>query len=591
MKKEKIIYTQELTKDELKVDKKIKPTKKFWMKKTFIGSVALLSGTITLFVLPFFLPTTLNKSQRTGDISFYPCGYALSEPYQVESLMGINDYEQHFEGDNWKMYLPKTTWDATPDWVQRYNSAIFSFGSNILLGVCDAQQTAMQNLASLDHLDFVTFSLVDSFGASKYKNGMDFTYASEQSGLISGIAGSIYATTISQAGYDPLTNSNNPMPRLATWGGRYVPSTVNLPSGFEQGINWFNYAVLGYDITNTGSLIETDNFWDIFPEYDYNGDGNLLGNPNWKNYTWNLKDKMPPKPFESFVSLVGNPGKPTTPTTYYQENYKSWATEKPDTVFFSHTRGSGSATLQIVQRVKEAGAVMGLIDPFYHTQAATANNLPFMSGSDQTSRFLTDATTSRLNLGSIVKKLSTGVESSAWFADRWTKSFDKTKYNVGQEVDVEDDWFSTNRKETWNQDDEKMYNKFFRQDGTAKPIEENGFSSKHLFSQSPETQNFEGEWFQGTYFNGGAEFIPEQIVQFWEDFVTMIESAPISLNNIPANISAKTKQGLEEFMNWTLIAQMVNGVVSVQNGSPTFSDPLLVNSKYSNILPWIQKYS
>ena len=78
-----------------------------------------------------------------------------------------------------------------------------------------------------------------SWAANNYENIISVKFLANQASFIEGILSSIYAYTY----FDDVANWN-----LGTWGGMQLLTVIQLLSGFEQGINWFNYQVLGTDL-------------------------------------------------------------------------------------------------------------------------------------------------------------------------------------------------------------------------------------------------------------------------------------------------------------------------------------------------------
>ncbi len=97
--------------------------------------------------------------------------------------------------------------------------------------------------------------------ASIYSNAISINYKSEGGGLIAGAAAAMYSTAVqivSPVTEDNLTNV------VVPYGGFAIDAVYDFMSGFEQGVNWYNYAILGYTpynhdespITKSGKLGE-----------------------------------------------------------------------------------------------------------------------------------------------------------------------------------------------------------------------------------------------------------------------------------------------------------------------------------------------
>lgn len=108
-------------------------------------------------------------------------------------------------------------------------------------------------------------------------------YEANSAGFIAGLAGATYLTSqIYQYGKDVKTDD------ITVWGGVPFNTVYDWLSGFEQGVNYFNYKVLGYDISGK-ALTTATNSWllqdainkklgtatDIFQGSDFNNKGGI----------------------------------------------------------------------------------------------------------------------------------------------------------------------------------------------------------------------------------------------------------------------------------------------------------------------------
>lgn len=83
------------------------------------------------------------------------------------------------------------------------------------------------------YLDDSNWSLRD------YENIISIYFLANEASFVAGVLGAMYLVST----YEDPSEWN-----ITTWGGLPYDSVVQLMSGFEQGINWFNYYYLGTDI-------------------------------------------------------------------------------------------------------------------------------------------------------------------------------------------------------------------------------------------------------------------------------------------------------------------------------------------------------
>ena len=72
------------------------------------------------------------------------------------------------------------------------------------------------------------------------QNAISINFKSQDAGFIAGVVASVYTTYAAE-----VFNLN---PSAAVWGGLAYSTVFDWLSGLEQGINWFNYQILGFDL-------------------------------------------------------------------------------------------------------------------------------------------------------------------------------------------------------------------------------------------------------------------------------------------------------------------------------------------------------
>ena len=85
--------------------------------------------------------------------------------------------------------------------------------------------------------------LDDNILSNLSKNAISVEFNSNEAGFQAGVAASMYITDL--IGKQGNTDYK---PSIALWGGLAYPTVFSYLSGFEQGVNWFDYQVLGYTL-------------------------------------------------------------------------------------------------------------------------------------------------------------------------------------------------------------------------------------------------------------------------------------------------------------------------------------------------------
>ncbi len=375
------------------------------------------------------------------------------------------------------------------------------------------------------------FILIDdaSYSASIARNIISVRFESAEVGFIAGIAASIYATW-------------NGSYRVSTYGGMQYSTVFDFMSGYEQGINWFNYHYLGYDINH--NLVETP-----LVSTEYQGD---------------------------FVHLTNG---------INDVDYTNLATDS--TKWFSGSFNIGEGTGITNKQIKEKSSV---IFPVAGAQfgdsisSASAINDLNSTEYDYDIKIIgvdSDATKSypkneREILGSATKKVGYAAEFMLWYTDKFIGEYNQDPSlvpntqleqeflnNVQQNSDdtTNPGWKESNTNYT-NQDFSLATNPSeINIDSTSGKYYVDGMTQDDYFKYGKTLEN--GAMFVGNYNNGGVEFV---------------ETSPIDEYIVDIGIT-------ETFDEIVSIAFLENPII--ENASNTFSDSYSTPRTNSSSTPWI----
>ncbi len=91
----------------------------------------------------------------------------------------------------------------------------------------------------------------DNQNAVNHESATSVTFDSADAGFLAGIAASVYTTYNLDLNYQNWTIDADKVKYIddvVTWGGWPLPTVYDWLSGFEQGVNYFNYAIFGIDV-------------------------------------------------------------------------------------------------------------------------------------------------------------------------------------------------------------------------------------------------------------------------------------------------------------------------------------------------------
>lgn len=348
-----------------------------------------------------------------------------------------------------------------------------------------------------------------SWAADDIENIISVKFLANQASFIEGILSSMYVYTY----FDDVADWT-----LGTWGGMQLLTVIQLLSGFEQGINWFNYQVLGTELDGSEVKDPTGEFSDLHKSL-----------------------KIAPK---EKVNLINYQGKTA--------NYFEKAPNSNDTYFsnsFIIGEGSSLAIGLLNHNAK-------ILFPIAGGQSIDALNLIRKNETkDNPIKYIgvdTDSKIAYPDYKDLVLSSSTKETALANYYALW--------YSLGKYKDEhKSDYFG------------KEYNPFDFIDPFSQEEDSKGWRYKHPSTIKTEDGELEfGDKFVGSYNNGGVaatgiDGSDTTINQLWEDFI--IKSGHEELTTIT----------IKEFMDEAINEQ--NFVSNdVDNKIENFSDTFLIGS-------------
>ncbi len=387
----------------------------------------------------------------------------------------------------------------------------------------------------LDHAEF--FSQTDTT--------VSFGFTSNQAGFLAGVAASIFAI------YE-----NKDEPYVSTWGGMALDTVYDWMSGFEQGINWFNYAILGYDlygdeiINMPGGSIKT-----AMSLADITG-------LKKESYTFNLGPTVGIEPVRLIDGIkYGNMGGQTVFIDYDKEvpgNVSDW---------FDGNFVPGAVDITTTKQWTAGSLVMFPVSSPNVPDAL--NTIPANDGINQkvigvdVDASLSVAPELQENiLGSAIKDLEQAMELALWYTDRWVHHFDS---NIEELIiDPEPGDIEMARRLSISTDHGGWNTKEGAWDGEG--TLDNEMVSSSSYDPEAKGELSLGNYFEGTATNGASKFVEP-------GSNTNLSDAYSSLQQL-----LKIEDTLDEFFEASINAQWFidhNGVlttiIAIEAASTTFS--------------------
>ncbi|BDV02686.1 MAG: hypothetical protein HPAVJP_5750 [Candidatus Hepatoplasma vulgare] len=392
-------------------------------------------------------------------------------------------------------------------------------------------------------------------------------FETEYVGFAAGLAASIYATA----------NEEN---KVSAFGGQAFNSVFDWMSGYEQGINWFNWAVLGYDLSyewvNEDALLYEDH---LDPIHLINGyklsDSSSTGNELFIDYN--------------------------NPTS--QSNANLW---------YTGSFNIGDAT---TISTKQLDAGSKVIFPVAGGQVVDALNQISIVNQNSNSDYVNtmvigvDADASEQYpsyndyvLGSAIKNIPLAIQIGLWYVDRLILKYDWEFPSDALPIEYILNWAITHTSEestevTYNGETKEIYGwKEYKTDYTERDFAQ--MSDEEVESYYTDEENRDnniaysndlsyedyGEQYPdgysselvGTYNNGGCNFISSTILE--ESFQILIEE----YNELHSD--APFTGDFFDFLDYAFTQNPV-----IENASNTFSAPgtVIKTSGMHSEYPWI----
>lgn len=559
-------------------------------------SILILAGIGTSMFAGVWLDKS--NSQNYGsfmETSFVPNTNVLNDlSFNHETHNGFKEYSKQFQKD-FKVFTPNSNEPSSSDYrnifeqikddgaskgilTNGFKPVDSLLGSNLDPSVWPPNRDSDGWL--INNPNYYTIVLDDgqldgqitvNGNLTNINNGISVTYDSSHAGFFAGLSASLYA----------IANTQTSEAKVSTWGGMQFSNVFDWLSGYEQGINFFNYAIMGVDVNgNQASSSDTVTTIEKLIS-DYTTGSNL-------NATLNLAIN-PNNPFNANKVDLITPGTISHSAGQkidYSKNSDNYTTALKKWYSGNFTPGGGES---LTQNAESAGATV--LFPVAGPQTADALNLSKSSkvigvDTDITSIYSTENHKNKI-LGSAIKNLEYGGLFTIWYVERWTNEF------------MIDD--STGKK--WEDDIEENSVKKMNDIGTDADY---GFYSRHLkgrtFNQTTgaldkssvserswlmendktndvENKNdmFENDHFLGNYLNGGVSYTTNGFDPDVNDF------------NKITNLTGESDYTFEDFVDDSFNSQVGNsGSVYIEKSSPTFSDQFNVStSQPTSSLKWM----
>ncbi len=214
-----------------------------------IISIVILSILILVITLPaiiifwktevpnvMFVATTNNIFDKSVNQDIYEGSMQYASDYYDEPEEGFN-------------YIIPSSW--TYDGLLETYDTMYRNGADVTINISSsyqglALQTIFSQFAEEEIEDKYAIVLDDAEWALRdYENIISIYFLANEASFVAGVLGSMYLVS---------TYDNPDQWVISTWGGLPYDNVVQLMSGFEQGVNWFNYYFLGTDVT--GNIVD-----------------------------------------------------------------------------------------------------------------------------------------------------------------------------------------------------------------------------------------------------------------------------------------------------------------------------------------------
>ncbi len=401
-------------------------------------------------------------------------------------LEGANEYSLEYESSyGEKLEVGKIT-PKEIDNITEYRSTIkyaFDYGTDYivtvgfnlidsLLGVMDYENNSYAPGGIMFDEEYRDkyFAVIDdaTHSSSIARNVISIRFESVQGGFLAGVAAAVYSTSIDSY-------------IVSTFGGMQFDTVFDWMSGFEQGVNWFNYAALGYDIN-----------------------GQKVNDDAWLKDTGFSDD---------YVKITNGKNTIDYTSSTSQSNTNKW---------YSGSFNLGEGT-QLVSSQIDSGSTV--IFPVAGAQTLDAINMISSSTNNDIRVVGVDSNAAvaypdfnDIILGSATKNIKAATSLSLWYGDKFVKEYgqDESKLESGT---IDEKYFEMVSK-TPDEGGWKEYNENYTKNDlttmtedevneyvatTSSPLVSDPNIDYYSYGQDLEY----GSMFVGNYGNGGVSFTTE----------------------------------------------------------------------------------
>ncbi|NQX83132.1 MAG: BMP family ABC transporter substrate-binding protein [Mycoplasmataceae bacterium] len=426
-----------------------------------------------------FNEDTYKGAAEFGKKTNQSIGIQLPENYFADGSEYINNVKDILNGKgetiissgfNVAGIFGKLDWNNGGDFVEGPNSLSSSFNTGVYKN---------KSFYLLDDNDLIV--------AGGNQNSGSVIYKANESGFLSGLAAALHST----ANYKEQNKKN----LVTTWGG-IEPATIHFLSGYEQGINYFNYEILGYKpveedgegsndtATLAGKYDKVKLSWNGSDIVDYDLDGDSMIDNDIQNSQ--AGDPTTIKPLEGWYT-----GGFDFPSGFGADEAKAKANamKKTATVIFPVAGAQTLAALSATEGTE--------------TQVIGVDSDAGISSPDRVKNIL----------GSSTKNLSLSAEYSLWYETIFKPEAisykQETNPNWGNQKDFSIlDWEDVNKIMDSNKDGDPYYDSIGVRNFATKWEEGNkGWNKTHLLKDKiNSTHENNGQVFEGNFKNGGVGF-------------------------------------------------------------------------------------
>lgn len=428
-------------------------------RKLLFSVISLTTGAAIITVLA--LGATVIGPEREGstNLGYQPNTSNLYDAsFNQETLNGVEAYELNF-GKNVKNFIPPTMTPSNEEFLSIFTTAINS-GIDVMVANSFTQEPALlgycnvwaeENLAPLtledcedQGGDWYTgalelypenlFTLIDSEALIDSVNGLTINFQTTNAGFIAGLAASIEA--LADYIFNDEANPNSLV--VGLWGGMNLTNVHDWMAGYEQGVNFFNFAILGVPVPGMTTPAEAGaSVVDTIAE--------LSDDQDKFNETLDLNNKLfPSNPLTTGIQMATIDGNDllrpdyTGVATTFQENNSPWFVNS-----FAPTDGEGYSNAFAGKDVSSLFPVAG--GQFDAALKAYGDHKVIGVDTDISAVYEGQEDLVDKILGSATKNLAKASELALWYQDRWVNLFDQDLETMWSHESVTDNDKTTYR--------------------------------------------------------------------------------------------------------------------------------------------------